>query len=189
MKNKLLRDLLSKAVAPATPSCAGMFTNVREGAERSESANTKPTAHPPAPSTTARSAPPVAPAKTNPNKPIAGAREGAETCGNVRERAAATARAPYGTNPTPRDKMELTPRQVAAARLLALGRCGRAVAAEIGVNEHTVTRWRRVPAFATEVRRQHELVLAEQVRQRRTRSTDDYAAVAEQIARKYGMVR
>ena len=83
----------------------------------------------------------------------------------------------------------LSSRQVAAARLLALGRCGRAVAVEIGVNEHTVTRWRRNRRFDEEVRRQHALVLAEQVRLRRAESVDAYAVVAEQVMRKYGMIR
>ncbi|MGB7157912.1 MAG: hypothetical protein WBD40_07585, partial [Tepidisphaeraceae bacterium] len=59
----------------------------------------------------------------------------------------------------------------------------------VGVNEHTVTRWRRSPGFAAEVQRQHELALAEQVRQRRAEKVDAYAAVAERVARQYGMAR
>ena len=108
-------------------------------------------------------------------------------CGNVREGAAQTRN--DKTNPTAAPHIDLTTRQVAAARLLALGRCGRSVAREVGVNEHTVTRWRRMPAFANELRRQQELVLAEEVRQRRAEKVDAYAAVSERIARKYGLAR
>ena len=57
------------------------------------------------------------------------------------------------------------------------------------MEKHTITRWRRVPVFLDELRRQHELVLAEQVRQRRAEKVDAYAAVAERIASKYGLRR
>src|SRR3954454_17529835 len=75
------------------------------------------------------------------------------------------------------DPADLSTRQIAAARLVAMGRSGRAVAAEVGVNEHTITRWRRTRRFDEEVRRQHALVLAEQVRQRRAESADAHALV------------
>jgi FixJ family two-component response regulator len=73
--------------------------------------------------------------------------------GNVRECSAPRDSAGCGTNPTPQSS-QLSPRQVAAARLLILGRCGRDVARELEVEEHTITRWRRMPAFRAEIQRQ-----------------------------------
>ena len=52
-----------------------------------------------------------------------------------------------------------------------------------------MTGWRRMPAFANVLRRQQELVLAEEVRQRRAEKVDAYAAVSERIARTYGLAR
>lgn len=176
-------ERLRAAARAATPSCAGMFANVREGAGETRECKTNPNAGASVESGVSmqRDRP-----QTKPIEAIAGAREGAGKCGDVRKGASTTTHAGDGTKPMPGD---LTSRQVAAARLIALGRSGRAVAAEIGVDEHTVTRWRRLPAFASELLRQQELVLAEQCRQRRAASVDAYATVAERVARKYGLVR
>ena len=79
--------------------------------------------------------------------------------GDVRECSASSDRKNDETNPTRSVPTLLTPRQISAARLLVLGRCGRDVARELGVEEHTVTRWRRLPAFAAELARQQRLAL------------------------------
>ena len=187
MKRDPAGQALFNAVAVATPSYAGMFANVREGAAQPRKCETNPMA----------TTPPERPAPAPPSG--SSARKGscaaavaaggigrAGMCGDVRKRAAKTGNGE--TNPSPPGAV-LPPQRVAAARLLALGRCGRAVAAEVGVNEHTITRWRRTPTFAAEVARQHELILAEQVRQRRAEKVDAFAAGADRVARKYGMVR
>ena len=65
----------------------------------------------------------------------------------------------------------LRPRQVAAARWLALGHGVCDVARELGVNRRTVTRWNTQPAFAAEVRRLQqklEAAMTAQVRSVRT---------------------
>ena len=183
MPNKSTRELLSNAVAAATPSCAGMFANVRQGAAQTRSDETKPI-HPSGPAT--RPVGRMRDAAHHIERAAARPSPRAGLCGDVRKGAVTTRN--DETNPSPASA-PLRTRQVAAARLLALGRHGRAVAAEMGVNEHTITRWRRTPAFADEVRRQHELILAEQVRQRRAEKVDAFAAVADRVARKYGMVR
>lgn len=176
--------LLQRAARSATPSCAGMFVNVREGAAETRNEKTNPMV---CSQMESRSPEGHGGGKTKPNQPISSAREGAGMCGDVQQRASATTHAGDETKPTPRAG-DLTLRQVAGARLLALGRSGRAVASEIGVDEHSITRWRRLSAFGSEVRRQHELILAELCRQRRVESVDAYAAVAERVARKYGRV-
>jgi DNA-binding NarL/FixJ family response regulator len=187
------------AVAGVVPASAEMCGIVRQGAAQTANQKTNPPrAHAAADSKQNIS---NASSAVSSSAPI---EKGAGMCGDVRADAAQTRN--HKTNPpqpppssharitTNRDDdvapvRALTPRQVASARLLALGRCGRAVAAEVGVNEHTITKWRRTRRFDDEVRRQHTLVLAEQVRQRRAESVDAYAAVAERIVRKYGMMR
>jgi transposase-like protein len=79
-------------------------------------------------------------------------------------------------------------RSLSAVRLLILGRCGRDVARELGVNEHTITRWRRLPAFGEELRRQQELLYVE-LRQREVRRVADHHATVDAIARRYGVIR
>ena len=182
------REALARAVAAVAAGRAEMCGDVRKGAADGRSDKTNPpTAREPVPH--------VGAGETNPNEADPSARKGARMCGDVRECAALTASAGDETNPTrvttaatDRDG-EVIPRQVAAARLLALGLSGRAVAAEVGVNEHTITRWRRTPAFGAELRRQHALVLAEQVRARRAESADARVPVAGRLLRKYGMPR
>jgi FixJ family two-component response regulator len=83
-----------------------------------------------------------------------GVRQGAATCNRVQQ---TTAVAPDAeTNPI----HPLTPQQVAAARLLAAGRTNRAAASELGINEHTVGRWRRRRDFAEELARQQRVMLS-----------------------------
>jgi len=61
------------------------------------------------------------------------------------------------TNPnSPADP--LSPRQLAAARLVCQGMRTIYVARELTTTVQTVNRWRRMPAFAHEVRRLHELL-------------------------------
>ena len=124
--------------------------------------------------------------ETNPIQADADVRECSERFGDVRECSAVDTRAADETNPT-----TLPDRQVAAARLLALGRTVRATAAEVGVEEHTVTRWRRRPAFVAEVRRQHALILARQVRAAgaHPRPAHPEPEFADRILRKYGFLR
>ena len=51
---------------------------------------------------------------------------------------------------------ELSPRQLAAARLIACGRKPADVAAELGLSRTGLWKWRRLPAFVAELRRLHE---------------------------------
>jgi DNA-binding CsgD family transcriptional regulator len=53
----------------------------------------------------------------------------------------------------------LTPRQLAAARLLAQGIKPRDVATHLKITRQGLWKWRRDAAFAAEVRRLHELLL------------------------------
>ena len=55
---------------------------------------------------------------------------------------------------------ELTARQLAAARLLATGRKPSDVAAELGITRMGLWKWRRLPGFATELRRLHDRLAA-----------------------------
>ena len=66
-----------------------------------------------------------------------------------------------GLHPTPLEKTnppgrDLTPRHLAAARLIALGRRPSDVATELGVTRQALWKWTKHPAFAAEVRRLHE---------------------------------
>ena len=124
--------------------------------------------------------------KTNPIEAGADVHECASMCTDVRECASPEARAGDETKPMP---LELTDRQVAAARLLALGRTGRDTAAEIGVNPHTIVRWRRLSGFQAEVRRQHALILAQQIRPTIRPTADAEPGFARGILRKYGLTR
>src|SRR5688572_20354567 len=105
--------------------------------------------------------------RTNPIEPTPNVRESSGMFDNVRESSAPRAGKSDQTNPT---QSGLTPRQVAAARLLVLGRTGREVARELDVEEHTISRWRRVPGFASEIARQERMVLAMQLGERRPRA-------------------
>jgi hypothetical protein len=72
--------------------------------------------------------------------------------------------APYKTNPIASHD-GLDPRQLAAARLLAIGRSVPDVARELKLNRTTVWRWQREPAFKAELRRVHDrMVVASSVR-------------------------
>jgi len=75
------------------------------------------------------------------------------------------------TNPNPSDvtwdaPATLSPRQLAAARLLARGQHVAEVAAEMRVSRQALWKWRRSPAFVAELGRLHEL-MARQVAGRR----------------------
>ena len=188
MKRNAAGQALFNAVSEATPSCSQMFTNVHACSRKGRSDETNPKPHI-EPSTAARPTPgprivaqnpatiDPAPRRAKPSPMFTGVHASSPKTGTDE------------TNPMTAPAASLTPRQVAAARLLALGRRGTAVAAEVGVEKHTITRWRRSPAFAAEVSRQHELVLAEQCRQLRAEKVDAFAAVADRVARKYGLVR
>jgi hypothetical protein len=54
----------------------------------------------------------------------------------------------------------LTPRQLAAARLIAAGRSIANAAADLGLNRTTVWRWTREPAFREELRQLHRHLAA-----------------------------
>jgi hypothetical protein len=95
----------------------------------------------------------AAPAPSGPGAP-AGAAGGSKTFENARQ-CSAPAR-DCKTNPPPM----LAPRQVSAARLLLAGRTCRAAARELGVEEHTIYRWRKLPAFRAELERQQRALLA-----------------------------
>src|SRR5689334_15495205 len=47
----------------------------------------------------------------------------------------------------------LTPRQRHAARLLIAGQTAKGVAAELGIDRHTVSDWKKLPAFQAELTR------------------------------------
>jgi hypothetical protein len=55
------------------------------------------------------------------------------------------------------DEPPLTPRQLAAARLIAAGRTVVQTARELGIDRSTAWRWTRQPAFSAELRRLHEI--------------------------------
>ena len=162
-----IRQLLANAARDVTPSCAGMFGEVRESSARERIVKTNPTRSPRV-SGVARPSGARAGSSgggggggggTNPNEPISGAREGSGIFGDVRQCSAPPARGGCETNPIAAGTdpaAELSNRQLAAAQLLALGRTGRQAAGEVGVEEHTITRWRRMPLFAAEVRHQRQ---------------------------------
>ena len=60
------------------------------------------------------------------------------------------------TNPTA--AFSLTPRQLAAARLLCRGMSTDAAAAQLQTTRQTINRWRRLPAFAKEIQRLHDVL-------------------------------
>jgi hypothetical protein len=65
------------------------------------------------------------------------------------------------------DETDLTPRQLAAARLIAAGRTLPEVALELRLNRSTIWRWTRDPTFQAELRRLHENWSAPVARSRR----------------------
>src|SRR5438045_2035186 len=56
------------------------------------------------------------------------------------------------------DNLDLSPRQLAAARLIAGGRRPGEVARRLGMTRQGLWKWRRLPQFAREVRRLHERI-------------------------------
>jgi DNA-binding NarL/FixJ family response regulator len=56
-------------------------------------------------------------------------------------------------NPEPPPPTPLTPRQCHAARLLVAGQTAKAIAAQLGVNRHTISEWKKLPAFREELDR------------------------------------
>ena len=60
---------------------------------------------------------------------------------------------------------DLTPQQRRAVLGLATGRQSKAVAADLGVNENTVMRWKRQPAFMTALHEAESALLADYSRQ------------------------
>jgi DNA-binding NarL/FixJ family response regulator len=48
-------------------------------------------------------------------------------------------------------KRPLTPRQKHAARLLFAGHSAKAIAAQLGVDRHTISDWKKLPAFQAEI--------------------------------------
>jgi hypothetical protein len=64
------------------------------------------------------------------------------------------------TNPSPigQPPADLTPRQLAAARLLLEGLSAEQTAIRLGTTRQTVNRWKHVPAFAHELRRLNEVM-------------------------------
>jgi hypothetical protein len=188
------RAVLAWAVDGVVPGRAEMCRKVQEGATKTPSGKTNPPTPAPVAIGDDRDAPHGSLSATAPMNVEAkvcrdAPEKGAKMCRDVQEGAAKTPS--EKTNPPISDSSSkaLSSRQVAAARLLALGRSARSAAAEVGVNEHTVGKWRRIREFEDEVRRQHALVLAEHVRQRRADALDTYTAVAERVMRKYGMLR
>lgn len=65
-----------------------------------------------------------------------------------------------GTNPISKP---LTSLQLHAARCLAHGLTTDQTAYDVGTTRRTINRWRKLPAFAMEIVRLHEIILLEQV--------------------------
>jgi hypothetical protein len=154
---------LARAAAAGAPTCAAIFANVQQSAVPRENVKTnpKPPSSPLNPPTgsspvTLSATRPCPSRETNPIKPIPRAQQSSSTFRNVHQSPPTPSSAHCETNPPP----DLTSRQLAAVRLLLLGRSGRAAARELDLEEHTITRWRRLPAFRAELARQHELALA-----------------------------
>src|SRR5205814_198948 len=128
---------LAQAAAAGAPSCAGIFSFVQQSSAPPPFAKANP--KPPNPPTTIRAA--VAPSvplhpspttktsKSNPIHRAAGAPQSSGTFNNVQQSSSPSPK--RETNPP----TALTPRQVAAARLLVLGRTNRAAASELDVEE------------------------------------------------------
>jgi hypothetical protein len=77
---------------------------------------------------------------------------------------------PNPASPTPRRKLaatSLSPRQLAAVRLFAAGTSVAEVAGRLKVSRQSLWKWRRQPAFAEEIRRVHQQLVAVDVAQRR----------------------
>ena len=189
MKNRhQLDETLSQAVAGAAPVWMEMFENVQQCSSPEPDSKTNPPARAATtPALHEADAPPAVPGR--PQGGVAApqpAGSSSEMFNNVQR---SSAQPPAIKTKPIASADQLPPRQLAAARLLALGRTGRAVAGELGVEEHTISRWRRAPAFRDELRRQHDRILTEQVGQRRAEKVDGYRAAVEEIARKYGMAK
>jgi hypothetical protein len=96
--------------------------------------------------------------KTNPPPPFSNSRQPAHaaTVTTTPPPPAAPVRTASGAPPTPLPAdVTLTPRQLAAARLIAGGMSLPDVAAELTLNRSTVWRWTRDPTFQAELRRLH----------------------------------
>jgi DNA-binding CsgD family transcriptional regulator len=102
--------------------------------------------------------------KTKPIRPMSDVQESSTTFRNLQQSSAHTPGAKNETKPTDAAAPSvLTPRQLAAARLLVLGRTARQTAREIGVEEHTIGQWKKRGEFRDELDRQSRLALAVQV--------------------------
>jgi hypothetical protein len=151
-----VQSLLARAAGKALPR-TGMCGNLQVASAASQICKTNPPHAAPSHAVGGAREAAEFSARTNPIKARWGAHQSAALFGNVRQCSAPHAIENDETNPT---APGLSPRQVSAARLLVLGRTGRDAARALGVNEHTITRWRRLPAFEAELARQHRLVLA-----------------------------
>jgi hypothetical protein len=147
---------LTQAAAACAPRCSGIFGDVRFSSPSNQIDKTKP--NPLAAAASASS--PLTPERS----PVNSSGDGRKCSGmfNDVQQSAAHERNSK-TKPT---LTGLTVRQTSAARLLVLGRTGRQVARELDVEEHTITRWRRLPGFAAELARQQNLALALQLTSR-----------------------
>ena len=160
-----VQALLARASAAAASS--EMSGNLQFSSARAKSAKTNPTVPSRRVDPGITSSPRTDAFGTNPIEPTPNVRESSGMFNNVRESSAERTGKSDETNPP---RSELTPRQAAAARLIVLGRTGREVARELKVEEHTITRWRRMPGFAAEIARQERMVLAMQLGERRPRA-------------------
>jgi hypothetical protein len=125
----------------------------------------EPTAPPPSAIHHRRSSPPhpLPPSSSVPNfqtNPPIVAHPAAQTCQNPPQ--PATRSAPAQNEPTaPKLSTQdsalrtssLTPRQCHAARLLIAGHTAKDVAAQLEVNRHTVSQWKKLPDFQNELTR------------------------------------
>jgi len=69
--------------------------------------------------------------------------------------------APAAAAPSTKSERQLSPRQLAAARFIAAGVKPTDVAGKLRISRQGLWKWRRMPSFAAELRRMHELLVRE----------------------------
>ena len=163
LKNReTAQSMLRRAVRGATPSMGGMFSNVHPCSAPQPASRTNPSP------VSGRVAGPVCDDTRTPvdaAPPDGSGAKCSEMFRNVQ-----FCSAPKRSGETKPIAPGLSPRQRSAARLLVGGRTARGAAAELGVEEHTIGRWRKLPAFAREVDRLQRVLVETSAPRRAGRS-------------------
>ena len=152
--SSLLRQTLSSATRPVVEDRLHLLSCVDAGLPRSKTDPAKATQA--AGATRAKPAIAGKPSSTSPAAVDLGLRRLTPVDTGLRKSEVEKAKPNGGARDPAAAASPLSPRQLAAARMLARGRMPGEVAAELRMSGQGLWKWRRTPAFIGELRRLHE---------------------------------